>query len=211
MPYQPNTSHEIGIQIPAAVKACCLLLCLVCLSLLPGCDKIRRSGHGGNTVASSTRQLAKESAKVKEFQKRLSELLKPVEYTYDPAGKPDPFQPFLQTAPVKPIQERLAGTNGMKKVNRRPEHCSTPLECMDVGQLTLVAIVIENNGKRIAMAQDAAGIGYILKPGIAIGYRGGHVKRILQDRVVVEEEVETIQGNQAKRDRILYLHPEEQQ
>ncbi len=210
MPYQPNTSHEKRGWIPVTGKACSLLLCLVCLSLLQGCDKIKRSGHDENTVASSTRQLARESAKVKEFQQRLGELLKPLKYSYDPAGKPDPFQPFLQAAPAKPVQG-LAGLNAMKKGNRHPEHCSTPLECMDVGQLTLVAIVIEDNGKRIAMAQDAAGIGYMLRPGMAIGYRNGHIKRILQDRVIVEEEVETIQGNQAKRDRILYLHPEEQQ
>lgn len=146
----------------------------------------------------------KTSEKVREFQERLNRLLEPVTYKYVPAGKPDPFQPFIQN---KPQVIRRAGAK--KKKFTRPDKCATPLECMDVGQLRLVAIVVEDTGENIAMAQDASGIGYILKKGTRVGFRNGHVIQILPDRIVVQEEAENIRGEMTLTNRVLFLHPEE--
>ncbi len=148
----------------------------------------------------------RQSKKVEEFQRRLDRLLAPVSYTYSPAGKPDPFQPFIKNKPAVQITKQ-SRANDSKPA--KPEKCSTPLECMDVGQLRLVAIVIEDNGDNIAMAQDASGIGYILRKGMRIGYRNGHVTDILPDRVVVQEEAENIRGEMTLTNRVLFLHPEE--
>ena len=81
---------------------------------------------------------------------------------------------------------------------------------MDLGQLRLVAVITESGGKRIAMVQDASGMGYLINKGVKIGYNKGSVKDILPDKVIVEEETENAWGRHMTRERILVLHPEEQ-
>ncbi|MCD4755509.1 MAG: pilus assembly protein PilP [Deltaproteobacteria bacterium] len=177
------------------------LFSLCCLS---GCkDKTTVTPAAPSITKKST---AINSKKVKGFQARLEHLMEPVTYHYSSDGKPDPFQPFLKTAPK--ISRKAAREQRRKKEVRRPEICATPLECMDVGQLTLVGIIANDKGNRIAMAQDAAGIGYFLQPGLRVGYRNGRVKKILQDRVIVEEELENIRGELTLQERVLLLHPE---
>ena len=158
-------------------------------------------------TATATAQARKDS-RVADLEKRLNQLLAPVGYHYNPNGKPNPFQPFLRsTKSQAPKGGSRAGKTGKLK---KPEHCATPLECMDVGQLTVVAIISETNGGRVAMAQDAAGIGYTLRPGVRIGFRNGYVKAILPDRVIVAEKAQDIRGNTKIRNRVLLLHPEEE-
>ena len=145
----------------------------------------------------------KISDKIAQYKKRLEKLLSPVDYRYVAAGKPDPFKPFFRTEMKKGIRVNS------KTVKKRPESCDTPLECMDVGQLTLVGIVLQPDGNALAMAQDASGIGYTLRVGTKIGYNDGKVVSITRDKVVVKEKVEDLRGKPTFRDRILYLHPEE--
>ncbi len=143
------------------------------------------------------------SNKIEQYKKRLESLLSPIEYRYVAAGKPDPFMPFFRTEMNKAVSPRK------KKFAKKPETCATALECMDVGQLTLVGIVLEPDGNSLAMAQDASGIGYTLRLGTKIGYNNGKVVSITRDRVIVKEEVEDLRGRPSFRDRTLYLHPEE--
>ena len=176
-----------------------LSCCLVTLGLVLGerCD--------ASAAVQGENSSSKVSPKVRDFEQRLDQLLAPITYVYSPAGKPDPFQPFLRAKPAHMVEK-----SGTKRVQRRkPDACATPLECMDVGQLRLVAIVIEDGGQNMAMAQDASGIGYILTPDMSVGYRNGYVKTILPDRVVVEEETENIRGEMVMTQRVLFLHPEE--
>jgi type IV pilus assembly protein PilP len=144
--------------------------------------------------------------KVKEYEKRLQQILAPVAYKYNPLGKPDPFKPFLRT------------NTGPKKIETksrpkaiRPDECATPLECIDIGQLTLVAVVTGDDSSSWAMAQDASGIGYLLKKGMKVGYRGGKIVAILPEKVIIRETIEDLSGKKIKRNRVLYLHPEEQE
>jgi len=60
------------------------------------------------------------------------------------------------------------------------------------------------------MAQDAAGLGYILKIGQRVGFKGGIITQILPDKVIIEELDENIRGEKIKVKRILALHPEEE-
>ncbi len=146
------------------------------------------------------------SPRIKEYERRLARLLAPVEYHYSPLGKPDPFMPFFRTT-VSKVKRSVKIKN---KKDKRPQKCNTPLECMDVGQLTLVGVVLEPGGESLAMAQDASGIGYVLKKGTRIGYHNGKVIAIYRDKVIVREEVQDIRGKMTHRDRVLYLHPEEE-
>jgi len=139
--------------------------------------------------------------KIRDYQERLDRLLSPIEYQYSPAGKPDPFKPFFRA--------NVSVHKRARKAARRPSSCDTPLQCMDVGQLTLVGIVQEENGNVLAMAQDASGIGYTLRKGMKVGYQNGEVIAIKKDRLIVREQVEGIKGDLTFRDRVLYLHPEE--
>ena len=175
-------------------------LCGLCC--LSGCKDKTTVTPAANSI--TKKSAAIKSKKVKDFQVRLEHLLEPITYYYSSDGKPDPFQPFLKTAPK--ASRRTA--KRPKKEFKRPEICATPLECMDVGQLTLVGIIASDKGNRIAMAQDAAGIGYFLQPGLRVGYRNGRVKEILPDRVIVEEEFENVRGEMTLQKRVLLLHPE---
>ena len=94
---------------------------------------------------------------------------------YRAEGRPDPFMPFVTEARVKAEQaseqEQLSG-----------------MQLFEPGQLTLVAIVRVGKKESLAMAQDSAGKGYVLRKGMLIGRRG-IIKEILPDMVLVNELV----------------------
>ena len=115
------------------------------------------------------------------------------EFSYNPAGKADPFKPFIQLAPEKLPKSAFL----------------TPLQKYDISQLKLVAIIMLPEGN-VALVEDQQGRGYFLKRGTAIGRRDGKVKSILKDRVIIEEAFSDVFG-QAKMNEIsLFLHrPEE--
>ena len=71
---------------------------------------------------------------------------------------------------------------------RRMREPRTELQRLDLGQLTLTAI-IQDGHKSWAMVRDEKGMGYILKKGTAIGTMGGRVVKIsgIQKKVVVNE------------------------
>ncbi len=177
-----------------------LSVCGICC--LSGCKD--KSDITPSRATKMRQQRPINSEKVADLQKKLKHLMQPVTYHYASVGKPDPFQPFLRTAPEtsKPMTPKKRGA-------AKPEYCSTPLECMDIAQLTLVAIITIDRNNRIAMAQDAAGIGYFLYPNQRIGYHNGRVKKILSDRVIIREKVKDIHGNLITRKRVMLLHPEE--
>ncbi len=101
-------------------------------------------------------------------------------YSYNPVGKIDPFRPILS--------DRAGGPSGSKK---RPERTAplTPLQKIDINQVSLVGIIVSPKGN-MAMVQDASGKGYIIAKGTYIGTNFGKVIKVLKDKVVVNEEVE---------------------
>ncbi|MGB9712649.1 MAG: pilus assembly protein PilP [Dissulfurimicrobium sp.] len=178
--------RHIGIHTKGLLA---VLAAAVCVWMCAGCES------KPTIVVTQVHPRKASSADLKDMEERLRKLLAPLPYAYDPEGKPDPFQPFIRAQVAK---------RGVEKA------CATPLECMDLGQLNLTAIVTETGGKKIAMVQDASGKGYIIKRGVRIGYNKGVVKDILSDRVVVEEEIEDMRGRPLERERVLPLHPEGQ-
>ncbi len=184
-----------------------VLMVLVLTGLLACSKDQSRSGKAAKKQGEAGQKMV-VTAKVKDLQSRLEMLLKPISFHYDPSGKPDPFQPFLKTSFSSSVRG-AAKAKARKNKNKSQRSCATPLECMDVGQLRLVAIITQGDGARIAMAQDAAGLGYVLTIGTRVGYRHGKVVKILPDRVIVAEDAEDLAGNTITRERILSLHPEE--
>ncbi|NWF91976.1 MAG: pilus assembly protein PilP [Syntrophaceae bacterium] len=131
-----------------------------------------------------------ESAKAPE--KKDQEEKKEPEYVYNPAGKPDPFKPFIQLESVKEVAKTAP---------------LTPLQKYDVSQLKLVAIITSAEGG-IAMVEDATGKGYSLRKGTGIGKHDGKVKKILKDRVIIEEVYEDTLGQKKVHEISLFLHKE---
>jgi type IV pilus assembly protein PilP len=107
-------------------------------------------------------------------------------YRYDPEGKLDPFQPLFATeAPQRMAPSKKMGEKE-KKEKRLP---LTPLQRIDLGQLKLVGIILSHTGNK-ALVEEPSGKGYVISKGTYVGTHFGRVKKILNDRVIVEEQVE---------------------
>jgi type IV pilus assembly protein PilP len=103
---------------------------------------------------------------------------------YNPEGKLDPFEPLFK-------KERVSLAVGKKKIKRRKP--LTPLERVNLSQLTLVGIIRAPSSNR-ALVQESSGKGYVVKKGTYIGTNSGKIVQILKDRIIIEEESEDIYG-----------------
>ncbi len=97
-------------------------------------------------------------------------------WKYDPSGKPDPFKAFILAS--RP-QEEVA-----PKVVRQ----LTPLQKMPLSEIQtgLKAIIWGQLGIK-ALVEDTTGKGYVVQEGTYVGQHNGIVKKIYEDRIVVEE------------------------
>ena len=134
--------------------------------------------------------VAKKVEPVKVTEKKEPEKKEDPEYQYNPAGKPDPFKPFIQLTPIR----ELTRTGPL-----------TPLQKYDISQLKLVAIISTPEGN-IALVEDSAGKGYFIKKGTEIGKNDGKVTKILRDRVIIEEFYPDVWGQVKKSEVSLFLH-----
>jgi type IV pilus assembly protein PilP len=89
------------------------------------------------------------------------------EYRYDPKGKADPFESFLQSA-----TELEVGTS--------------PLERFELSQLVVSAIIWGTDRTR-ALVTDPSGKGYIVAEGASIGKNQGRIVSINDNMVLVKE------------------------
>jgi Tfp pilus assembly protein PilP len=97
-------------------------------------------------------------------------------WKYDPTGKPDPFKAFILAS---------AATEEIPNVVRRQ---LTPLQKMPLSEIQagLKAIIWGQLGNK-ALVEDATGKGYVVQEGTYVGQHDGIVKKIYQDRIIVEE------------------------
>jgi type IV pilus assembly protein PilP len=168
-----------------------MVLLIICLFLMGGCGE----GTPPSSIPSKTRPpsvVKKKEEPVKVAEKKEPE--KKEEYSYNPAGKPDPFRPFIQL---------ISGKGGSQTGPL------TPLQKYDISQLRLVAI-ISSAGGNIALVEDVAGKGYFLKKGTWIGKNDGKVTKILKDQVIVEEVYQDIFGQTKTNEVSLFLHKVEE-
>ena len=110
-------------------------------------------------------------------------------YFYDRRGKLDPFKPLFAIE-----AERMARADKKAKKKKLP---LTPLQRIDLSQLKLVGIIVSPTGNK-ALVEEPSGKGYIITKGTYVGTNFGRVKRILKDRVIVEEQVEDFFSGQMK-------------
>lgn len=164
-----------------------IILSIVFLFLIGGC--------GGGTPPSSLPSKAKSLSvgKKKEEPAKVAEKKEEAEYSYNPAGKPDPFKPFIQ----------LVSKGGSRTAP------FTPLQKFDISQLKLVAIISTSEGN-IALVEDATGKGYFLKKGTWIGKNDGKVTKIFKDKVIIEEVYQDIFGQTKTNEISLFLQKVEE-
>ena len=154
------------------------------------------TGCGGSSPSSAPPQKRRSPAaeKSKLEPVKVAEKKEEPEYTYNPVGKPDPFRSFIQITPAKEYSRKVP---------------LTPLQNYDISQLKLVAIMITSEGN-IALVEDATGKGYFLRNGTGIGKNDGKVKKILKDKVIIEEVYEDISGPKKINEISLSLHQAEE-
>jgi type IV pilus assembly protein PilP len=99
---------------------------------------------------------------------------RPAAARFSPDGRRDPFQPMtLRT-----------------KNSSRPRENLSPLERLDLGQISLVGIVWDEKEPKAVVEIPEAGDtarGYIVKIGTPIGTADGKIKGITRNEVIVEE------------------------
>lgn len=120
---------------------------------------------------------------------------------YDPKGKIDPFVPLIKEEEKKKDGGATLAASSAARKKRNP---TTPLERIELSQLSLKAIIRSAQGNK-ALVEETSGKGYIIKRGTYIGVNQGTVVDIQKDRVIVEEEVESIQGDVTIKTRELRL------
>ena len=153
------------------------------------------SGCGGGTTPPPAAPKAKtpvaERKKAQPVQVAEKEVAKKEEpeFSYNPAGKADPFRPFIQLTPEKAPKSAFL----------------TPLQKYDISQLRLVAIITLPEGS-VGLVEDQQGRGYFLKRGTAIGRHDGKVKAIHKDRVIIEEAYSDVLGQGKVNEISLFLH-----
>ena len=111
----------------------------------------------------------------------------PPDYRYAPAGKPDPFRPFLEMdLALKKKQEE-----DQKKKAAATGRPISPLQQAELGQFRLLGIAGDENRRAAIVADGTTKKLYPVFVGTYIGLNEGRVATILPDRLVVEERVET--------------------
>jgi Tfp pilus assembly protein PilP len=173
--------HKIGMLL----KVSLVLICVTVFFL--GCEK------SPTPVPVKRTQRVKKQVPPSPPPQKAAPPEKRTVLSYDPKGLVDPFKPFIQIGSNQgPIQ-------GVPR---------TPLQEYGLSQLSLTAIIWMGKNDSRAMVRDSAGKGFTLKRGTYIGKRGGKVKAILMDRVIIEEPVGLYADNSNTREVVLKMQGE---
>jgi len=134
--------------------------------------------HCGKLALLSLIMLAIEICFALQTEGKEFELFKRPSYVYTSEGKPDPFEPFV----LKEEVYKSLSPEELEKLKLIPS-LKTELQRISIKELKVVAMIKIGN-KVLAMVQGPTGKGYIVKPGIGIGTKGGIV-----DKIVYKEEL----------------------
>ncbi len=113
-------------------------------------------------------------------------------FTYDPAGRRDPFAPILQ-----PGAE-----------SGKPDASLPPLQQVGLSELNLIGIVWGAYGYT-ALIQTPDGKGYTVRRGTRIGMNNGVVSAVTERGIIVQERFTDIYGKKQEREHVKLLHAKE--
>ncbi len=168
------------------------LALLISSVVVAGCSEPAKTP---STPASAPKAVQKQpivSAPTPTTVSSAEENLAPV-YSYNPAGRRDPFAPII----VKDDKKAKAGD--------RP-----PLERFNVNEFKLTGIIWGGFGYN-AMMEGPDGKGYFVRVGTIIGPNRGVVKSISQHAVVIEEKYKTYTGETERKEIIVELRKKQEE
>jgi len=116
----------------------------------------------------------------------------PPPYSYNPQGRRDPFAPIIVQA-----EPKARGAN------------LSPLERYDLSQFKMTGVVWGGYGYN-AMIEGPDGKGYFIKVGTIIGPNRGVVKKITQQKMVVEEKYKTFSGETERKEIVIELRKKQE-
>jgi Tfp pilus assembly protein PilP len=139
----------------------------------------------------------------------------PQAYSYNPAGKPDPFLPFVETDPVvKKEKEKKAKEEELRKKALSSKRPISPLQMAEIKQFRLVGIAGDDKVRMAIVEDTAIKKFYPLFVGTNIGPSGGRVLSIQNDRLIVEEPIPQAEPGQAQKKQTrtitIMLHKEDE-
>ncbi|MEN8135175.1 MAG: pilus assembly protein PilP [Thermodesulfobacteriota bacterium] len=120
----------------------------------------------------ATKAAIEENLKINEALKELIASMELKPFTYQSENRTDPFLPFIS----QKILQEVAET--------KPE-ILTGMRQFEPGQLTLVSIIFTDSSP-MAMVEDSAHKGYIVRKGTKIG-RSGIISNILPNQVIIKQ------------------------
>lgn len=113
-------------------------------------------------------------------------------FTYDPAGRRDPFAPILQQRPGSETSDANL----------------PPLQRVTLTELNLIGIVWGAYGYT-ALIQTPDGKGYTVRRGTRIGLNNGIVSAVTERGIIVQERFTDIYGKKQEREYVKLLHVKE--
>jgi type IV pilus assembly protein PilP len=124
----------------------------------------------------------------------------PLDFSYDPKGKPDPFKPFVDTELALKKQREAAELLKARKAQQVQARRLplSPLRRHGIEQLKLIGIA-GNERRRTAMIQDPAGKFYPVSKGTLIGLNGAKVTEIRENKIILEERQEVRSGKSKEK------------
>jgi len=114
-------------------------------------------------------------------------------YTYNPAGRKDPFSPIVTKG------RDLADGPGVK----------APLERYPITEFKLAGIVWGGFGYN-AMVEGPDGKGYFIRQGTVIGPNHGIVKKINSNSLIIDEKYKSFNGETAHREIVIELRKKQE-
>ncbi len=141
-----------------------------------------------DTAATATSIESKVEETQAQIQQKLASIAQTADgiYRYNPAGKPDPFLPFVEIDKKKEAPK--------KDVKKEQDFSIFPLQRVGTENFRVVGIA-GDPARRVAIVEDSAKKFYPLFKGTHIGTKSGRVIEIMADRVIVEER----EDNKVKR------------
>jgi Tfp pilus assembly protein PilP len=115
-------------------------------------------------------------------------------------GSLDPFLPLIKEEKSKSPPNVVSSDKPQTK-KRVPQ---TPLEKIDLSQLTLTAI-FRHQKRTVAMVEESTGKGHLVKKGTYIGLDGGRVTEVSKDRILITEVSADVMGKPVTVERELKL------
>ncbi len=168
-----------------------VMLSLLLGTVVTGCSDSGKAPSTATPIATKPTPSPIASQVTSTATTTVEETAQPV-FTYNPVGRKDPFAPIVTKEETK------------AKAGERP-----PLERYSLSEFKLTGIVWGGFGYN-AMLEGPDGKGYFVRVGTIIGQNRGVVKKITQDKMVIEEKFKNFSGETERKEIVIELRKKQE-